>query len=108
MGIYKEVENDLRKGNKIIDDLSKSLSSKDRAVITKSRKLRDYIFGLAEFVRVVRSISATIGELIGVSKTINVQESTLIKWNDNAIISDAIVIEHLWSDYLKGSHTGNM
>merc|ERR1711966_71075 len=98
--IYKEVENDLQRGNKAMDYLSNSLSFKDRAIITKSTKLRDYIFGLAEFVRVIRSISSTIGELIGVSKTIDVQESTITKWNYNDIISNAIIIESLWSDII--------
>lgn len=98
--ICKEVENDLQRGNKAMDYLSKSLSFKDRAIITKSKKLWDYIFGLTEFVRVIRSISSTIGELIGVSKTIDVQESTITKWNYNDIISNAIIIESLWSDII--------
>merc|ERR1712194_128058 len=90
---------------KIMDYLSKNLSSNDRAIITKSRKLRDHISGLAELVRIIRSISATIGELLGVNKTTDVQESTLTKWNDNAIIADAIVIEYLWSELISKALT---
>jgi hypothetical protein len=89
---------DLQKGNKIMDHLSSSLSSKDRVCIIKSRKFQDHIFGLAEFVRVVRSITATIGDLLCVEKNIDVRQSTLSQWNDNAIIADAIVIDYLWSE----------
>ena len=96
--IISAVENDLQKGNKIMDYLSNSLSSKDRASIIKSSKFRDLIYGLAEFVRVVRSITATIGDLLCVEKNIDVRESSLSQWNDNAIIFDAIVIENLWCD----------
>jgi len=96
--IISAVENDLRKGNKIMDNLSNSLSPKDRACIIKSRKFRDHIYGLAEFVRVVRSITATIGDLLCVDKHIGLRESSLSQWKDNAIIFDAIVIENLWSD----------
>jgi hypothetical protein len=96
--IISAVENDLLKGNKIMDYLSNSLSSKDRACIIKSSKFRDHIYGLAEYVRVVRSITATIGDLLCVEKNIDVRESSLSQWNNNAIIFDAIVIENLWSE----------
>jgi len=98
--IITAVENDLQRGNKIMDYVSNTLSSKDKAFIIKSRKLRDHISGLAEFVRIVRSITATIGELLGVNKNIDVQESTLTQWNDNAIIADVIVVEYLWSEII--------
>jgi len=98
--IISTVESDLQRGNRILDYVSNSLSSADRAFIIKSRKLRDHICALAEFVRVVRSITATIGELLCVDKKVDVQESTLPQWNDNAIIADAIVIEYLWSEII--------
>ena len=102
VGIWKDfvlraVECDLQNGIETMDDLSNNLSSTDRTCIIKSRKFKDYIFGLAEFVRVVRCISATIGDLLCVDKNIELQETNLSQWKDNSITADAIVIEYLWS-----------
>ncbi|KAL9189907.1 hypothetical protein ACHAXT_009582 [Thalassiosira profunda] len=96
--ILSAIEKDLQRANKVMDDLSNTLSPKDRALIVKSKKLREHVLGLAEFVRIVRSIAATIGDLLGVSKDVDVQEATLSQWQDNEIIADAIVIEYLWSE----------
>ena len=102
VGIWKDfvlraVECDLQKGIETMDDLSNNLSSTDRTCIIKSRKFQDYIFGLAEFVRVVRCISATIGDLLCVDKNIELEESNFSQWKDNSITADAIVIDYLWS-----------
>jgi len=108
-GVYSliigAVENDLRRGIKIADYLDKKLSSNDRAIVVKSRKLCDHISGLAEYVRIVRSIAATIGELLGVNKNIDVKESTLIEWNDNSIIAEVIVVDYLWSELISKAVT---
>jgi hypothetical protein len=101
--ILRAVECDLQKAIETIDELSHNLPSTDRACIIKSRKFQDYIFGLAEFVRVVRCISATIGDLLCVDKNIELQETNLLQWKDNSIIADAIVIEYLWSQLLSTS-----
>ena len=76
--------------------ISSSLSSNDRLYIIKSRKLRNYLSGLGECVRLVRLITATIGDLLCIDKDIEVQESTLSQWNNDAIVANAIVIEYLW------------
>jgi len=96
--IISSVESDLQRGNRIMDYLANNIPSTDRACIIKSPKLRNHVYGLAEFVRVVRSIASTIGELLNVDKDVDVQESTLNQWNNNAIIADAVVIEHLWAE----------
>ena len=95
--IVSAVKNDLQEGNKNMDHLSNNLSSGDRAFIVKSRRFRDYIFGLAEFVRVVRSITATIGDLSCVGKNVDVN---LPQWHENEIIADVIHIENLWSEII--------
>ena len=98
--IISAVEKELQRGNKIMDYVSNEsgLSSPDRTIIIKSRKLQEYILGLGEYVRIVRSITATIGELLGVDRSVDVQEATLSQWNDNSIIADVIVIEYIWSE----------
>ncbi len=95
--IISVVEHDMQQGSKMMSHLANNISAADRAAIIKSVKLREYIRGLAEVVRIVRSITATIGELLCVDKNIEVHESTLSQWNDEVIIADAIVIEFLWS-----------
>lgn len=99
-GIMSAVENDLREGSALLNRLAAKISAADRAGIIKSVKLCEFIRGLAELVRVVRSIVASIGELLGVGKNIEVHESTLSQWNDEAIVADAIVIEFLWSQII--------
>ena len=95
--IVSSVERDLQKGIKLMDRLESEISATDRAGIIKSKKLREYIFGLAECVRLVRLITASIGELLCVAENIELCESTLSHWNDEVIIADAIVIDFLWS-----------
>jgi len=94
--IITSTEKDLQQGNKIMEYISSSLSSKDRLHIIKSRKLRDYLSSIGECVRLVRLITATIGDLLCINKVIEVHESTLSQWNNNAIVANAIVIEYLW------------
>ena len=96
--IVSTVEHDVQRGNKILDYILNNLSFRERALITKSRKLRDHILSLGEMVRLVRYITATIGELLCVDKNIEVQESTLSQWDDNAVIADAVVIDYIWSE----------
>lgn len=98
--IIGAVEKDLQMGKKVMHYVSSTLSPRDRAVIIKSEKMRNHILGLSEFVRIVRSITATIGDLLGVDKDIDVQESTLSSWNNHAIIADVIVIEYMWSEII--------
>eukprot|EP00584_Thalassiosira_punctigera_P023703 CAMPEP_0172548586 /NCGR_PEP_ID=MMETSP1067-20121228/17837_1 /TAXON_ID=265564 ORGANISM="Thalassiosira punctigera, Strain Tpunct2005C2" /NCGR_SAMPLE_ID=MMETSP1067 /ASSEMBLY_ACC=CAM_ASM_000444 /LENGTH=1816 /DNA_ID=CAMNT_0013335821 /DNA_START=16 /DNA_END=5466 /DNA_ORIENTATION=- len=98
--IVSAVESDLQRGIKIVDYVSNKLSAKDKAVIITSRKLQDHICGLAEYMRIVRSIAATIGELLSVNKNIDVEESTLTQWNNNPIIADVIVVEYLWAEII--------
>jgi hypothetical protein len=98
--IISVVEHDLQQGSKMMNHLANNISAADRAAIIKSVKLRDFIRGLAEVVRIVRSITATIGELLCTDKNIEVHESTLPQWNDEVIIADAIVIEFLWSQII--------
>ena len=95
--IITSTEKDLQRGTKIMEYISNSLSSKDRSYIIKSKKLRDHFSSLGECVRLVRLIMATVGDLLCIDKDIEVQESTLSHWNNNAIIANAIVIEYLWS-----------
>jgi len=94
--IITSTEKDLQRGNKIMEYISNSLSSKDRLYIIKSRKLREYFSSLVECVRLVRLITATIGDLLCIDKDVEVQESTLSQWNNNAIVANAIIIEYLW------------
>ena len=96
--VISAMEHDMRRGNKILDYILNNLSSRDRACIKKSRKIRDHILSLGEMVRLVRYITATIGELLCVDKNIEVQESTLSQWDDNAVIADAVVIDYIWSE----------
>ncbi|KAK1746216.1 hypothetical protein QTG54_002823 [Skeletonema marinoi] len=67
-------------------------------IIFKSSKLQNHVLGLAEFVRVVRCIAATIADVFCLSDSIDLQASHLPEWNDNPIIADAITIETLWSE----------
>ena len=101
VGLWKRVisaiENDMQKGSKMIDSLANNQSAVDREIIIKSKKLHAYICGLAEFVRLVRSITASIGDLLCVANDIEVHETTLSQWNNDVMIADAIVIEYLWS-----------
>ena len=78
--------------------ISSSLSSNDRWHIIKSRKLQEYLSSLGGCVRLIRLITATIGDLLCIDKDIEVQESTLSQWNNNAIVANAIVIEYLWNE----------
>ncbi len=100
VGLWKRViiavEHDMQKGSKMMDSLANNQSAVDREIIIKSKKLRAYICGLAEFVRLVRSITASIGDLLCVANDIEVHETTLSQWNNDVMIADAIVIEYLW------------
>jgi len=96
--IVSTVKSDVERGQKIIEYISKTLPSSDRAIIFKSSKLQNHVLGLAEFVRVVRCIAATIADVFCLSDNIDLQASHLPEWNDNPIIADAITIETLWSE----------
>eukprot|EP00986_Skeletonema_menzelii_P004579 scaffold1567_cov129-Skeletonema_menzelii.AAC.10 len=96
--IVSTVKSDVERGQKIIDYVSTTLPSSDRAIIFKSSKFQNHILGLAEFVRVVRCIAATIADVFCLSDNIDLQASHLPEWNDNPIIADAITIETLWSE----------
>jgi len=96
--VVSTVKTDVERGRKIIEYISKTLPSSDRAIIFKSSKLQNHVLGLAEFVRVVRCIAATIADVFCLSDNIDLQASHLPEWNDNPIIADAIAIETLWSE----------
>jgi len=96
--IASTVKADVARGQKIIEYVSTTLPSSDRAIILKSSKLHNHILGLAEFVRVVRCIAATIADVFCLSDSIDLEASYLPEWNDNPIIADAIAIETLWSE----------
>jgi hypothetical protein len=96
--IVSTVKSDVERGQKIMDYISKALPASDRAIILKSSKLRNHILGLAEFVRIVRCIAATIADVFCLRENIDLNPSHLPEWNDNPIIADAIAIETLWSE----------
>ena len=97
-GIVSTVKSDVERGHKIIEYISKTLPSSDRAIIFKSSKLHSHILGLVEFVRVLRCIAATIADVFCLRDNIDLQASHLPEWNDNPIIADAIAVETLWSE----------
>lgn len=96
--IVGTVKSDVERGQKVMDYISKALPASDRAIILKSSKLRNHILGLAEFVRIVRCIAATIADVFCLRENIDLNPSHLPEWNDNPIIADAIAIETLWSE----------
>jgi hypothetical protein len=94
--IASTVKSDVGSGKKIIEYIATTLPSSDRAIILKSSKLHNHILGLAEFVRVVRCIAATIADVFCLSDNIDLDASRLPDWNGNPIIADAIAMETLW------------
>ena len=96
--VIDAVKSDLGRGKTTLEYFSSNLSVTDKGPILKSRKLSNYIAGLAELVRVVRSIVATIGDIFCVNENIDLQRATLSDWNRNVLVADAIVVEDLWSE----------
>jgi hypothetical protein len=101
--IVSTVKSDVERGQKIMDYISKALPASDRAIILKSSKLRNHILGLAEFVRIVRCIAATIADVFCLRENIDLKPSHLPEWNNNPIIANAIAIETLWSEISSGA-----
>ena len=108
-GVWKEiidtVESDMRRGIRILDYMSTKLSRADQSFIVKSDKLSNHILGLAEFLRVIRSIAASVGDLLGVDKSAELKESTLSEWHFEDIIVNAAVVENLYTDLISRAVT---
>eukprot|EP00970_Alexandrium_tamarense_P014555 scaffold4186_cov103-Alexandrium_tamarense.AAC.16 len=95
--LITNVKSDLERGIKILD-FAANLTVEDRSIVVKTAKLLNHFSGLAEFVRIVRSIAATIGDVLCLDESIELQRASLLDWNNNAIVSGAVVIEELWSE----------
>ena len=99
--VWKEicdaVECDMQRGIRILDYISTQLSRTDQSLVVKSDKISSHILALAEFLRIIRSIAASIGDLLGVDKSAVLQESTLSEWHLDDIIVSAAVVENLYT-----------
>jgi len=102
--VWKEisatVESDMRRGIRILDYMSTKLSRADQSLIVKSDKISIHILGLVEFLRVIRSIAASIGDLLGVDKSAMLQESNLSEWHFEDLIVNAAVVENLYTNLI--------
>jgi hypothetical protein len=93
------------------DDLSLGLSlcSEAKALANKERttalpKLEQYFHGLGEVVRVVRTIVATIGDMLMLDASSLFTVDTLASsWCSLAILKDALEIEALWKELSEGA-----
>lgn len=95
--IFSTVKNDLEIGTKVLVYLHGTCGNADSKLILKSRKLNSYISGLAEFVGIVRSITASIGDLLCLDESVDIQAITLSEWSNHFLIANAIEVEDLWS-----------
>lgn len=86
---------DVERGKKILDFFSRRLTPDDRTIIVRSEKLRTYILGLAEFVRISRSIMASIHDILCLEISRGLHESSS-NWNTDKLITSALLIEEAW------------
>ena len=91
------VKLDMERGRKILDFFSDKLTPADRSIILRSDKLRAYILGLAEFVRISRSITASILDILCLEINRGLHESSS-SWNTGKLIKSALLIEEAWDD----------
>ncbi|KAL7471508.1 hypothetical protein ACHAXS_011793 [Conticribra weissflogii] len=94
--IISNVNDDLQIGTRVLTYLSANREKDDSKVILRSRKLRNYVVGLSECVRLLRFITATIGDLLCVDICFDFNSGTLNNWYNHRLIAEAQVIEELW------------
>lgn len=91
------VKLDVERGKKILDFFSGKLTPDDRTIIVRSEKLRTYILGLAEFVRISRSIMASIHDILCLEISHGLHESSS-NWNTDKLITSSLLIEEAYDD----------
>jgi hypothetical protein len=86
--IINIVRDELAMGSMLLEE-AKSLSGEQAVVVA----LATLVAGLAEYVRVVRSIMATLGDLLG--EDVNVDPT---RWSkDMVLLQSAFQVEELWT-----------
>ena len=99
--VIGKANDDLAMGYDLIQELANgSLLHEDRSAIVHSKILLLYVQGLTEYVRVVRSIVAAIGDLLCLDEKIDFQAGTYSLWNDIALLENALKVEKSWSGIL--------
>ncbi len=94
--VISNVKDDLQIGTRVLTYLSANREKDDSKMILRSKKLRNYVVGLSECVRLLRFITATIGDLLCVDICFDFNSGTLNNWYNHRLIAEAQVIEELW------------
>jgi hypothetical protein len=90
------VQDELSKGITLLQEADK-LPKKDKEYACQH--LETYVDGLGEIVRVARSITATIGDLLMLESSSLLTIDTLSSsWCSLALLNDALEVEKLWKD----------
>eukprot|EP00804_Cyclotella_cryptica_P010594 CCRYP_015171-RB/>CCRYP_015171-RB protein AED:0.01 eAED:0.01 QI:558/1/1/1/1/1/3/180/1682 len=91
------VKTDLERGRKILEFFSDRLTPADRSILLRSEKLRNHVLGLAEFVRISRSITASVQDIFCLEINGGFHESSS-DWNKGKFIMNTSFIEEAWGD----------
>ena len=95
--VISSVKIDLERGEKILDIFSGCLTPADRSIILQSEKLRVYILGLGEFVRISRSIMASMRDILCLDINSEVLESSS-DWTKGKFFTNTLCIEEAWGN----------
>jgi len=85
----------------LLQEMAKDMSRKERAVVANSEQLQTYLQGLREYIRVVRSIVASIGDLQCLHEDIDLNDFNL--WLGMDILKAALDVETDWSGFLRAA-----
>jgi hypothetical protein len=85
----------------LLQEMAKGLSRKERAAVAESEQLQTYLQGLREYLRVVRSIVASIGDLQCLHEDIDLND--LNRWLSMDILKEALDVENEWSGFLRAA-----
>ena len=97
--LIEATKNELATCKSLLQEMAKGLTRKDRVSVSKSAKLRIFLEGLREYVRVVRAISASMADLQCLPDDIDL--SNLDGWRTTSLLEEAFVVETQWSQMLR-------
>lgn len=95
--VISSVKSDLERARKILDFFSDRLSSEDRSIILRSKKLSIHVLGLAEFVGVSRYITSSLYDILCLDINGGV-DNLPQEWKESKLIANLTAIDEVWLD----------